>query len=66
MPTPETRSPLTNARRRTTLILRGQPLPACFADATLAATLNAYDRGASKQVKRRLVGKVVRIAEGVR
>lgn len=62
LPAPSRQVPaLTRARIRTALILNGAELPSCFADATLAATLNAYERGASKQVKRRLSGKVVRL-----
>lgn len=57
---------ITSARRRTALLLRGIELPAAFQDATLEAACLAYERNASPKTRRRLVGKVVRIAEVAR
>jgi hypothetical protein len=58
--TPES---LTALRRRTTLALSGLELPDCFADATLAAAINAHERTSksAKVSRRRLLGKVERI-----
>lgn len=51
------------ARRRTTLLLNGVELPACFADATVEAAILAFTRStqSAKASRRRLVGKVVRL-----
>ena len=59
---------LTQARRRTSLLLNGVELPACFADATVQAAINAFTRStvSAKASRRRLVGKVVRIDEMVK
>lgn len=51
------------ARRRTTLVLKGKPLPLAFQEATIAAACNAYartSRSATAQ-RRRLAGKVEKL-----
>lgn len=55
-------SAMTRARISTTLALRGVEYHECMLDATVESACLAYERNASRKTKRRLVGKVVRIA----
>jgi hypothetical protein len=53
---------LSQNRVRTTKALRGLELPSCFAASTVASARIAADRGAPKQVRRRLNDKVAKLA----